>query len=185
MNQKDKEVIDLETPLSRSDVEELETGDLVQISGTIVTARDKAYSKILEILRNGGDLPIDLGGGVVYHCGPLIVESGEGWEVVAAGPTTSARMDSLEREFVSGTGVRGLIGKGGVSVEAGEAISDLDCVYFAYTGGAAALAADSIVSVEDLFWEGLGLPEAMWVLEVDRFGPLLVGVDVSGESLYR
>ena len=175
----------LNTPLTFEDVRGLEAGDLVEITGTVYTARDKAYKRILEKKREGKDPPVDLNGGVVYHCGPLAKETKDGWKIVAAGPTTSARMDDMEDEFVKSTGVRALIGKGGLGPSAAEEISELGCVYLAFTGGAAALAADSIVFVKDLFWEDLGTAEALWALEVKGFGPLLVGVDVEGRNLYE
>lgn len=184
MNERD-EIVNLNPPLEERDVESLGIGDLVEISGTMVTARDEAYERILETARGGGDLPVNLEGGVVYHCGPLVESEDGGWRIVAAGPTTSARLDDMQVEFVRTTGVRCLIGKGGMSADVSREVGGLGCVYLAFPGGAAALAADAIESVRDVIWLDLGIPEAVWVLEVEGFGPLTVATDVEGESLYR
>ncbi len=180
----EKELITLKPPLEERDVRNIEAGDLVEVSGTIFTARDEAYERILEKLRKGEELPVDLKGGVVYHCGPLVKREEGKWKVIAAGPTTSARMDEMEREFVEGTGVRAIIGKGGLGPKAAREISERGTLYLAYTGGAAALAADSVISVKEVHWEDLGTAEAVWGLEVENFGPMLVGVDVRGNDLY-
>jgi len=128
---------------------------------------------------------LDLTGAVVYHCGPLVKRTSGGWKVLSAGPTTSARLDDVQAEFVRRTGVRGLIGKGGVGAQVAEELSRLGCVYFAFPGGAGALAARSIKSVKHVYWKELGLAEALWVLRVEDFGPLVVAVDVHGKNLYR
>ncbi|MBS3815601.1 MAG: fumarate hydratase C-terminal domain-containing protein [Hadesarchaea archaeon] len=174
----------LTTPLTDKDIDGLEVGDLIEISGTIVTARDKAYARVLEYIRANKELPLDLNNKVIYHCGPLTQKNNDDWKVMAAGPTTSARLDDIQVEFVEQTGVKGLIGKGGLSKKVGEKISDLGCIYLAFTGGAGALAAETIESVEDVIWSDLGSAEAIWVLEVKKFGPLTVAIDSEGASLY-
>lgn len=178
-------MISLKPPLTEEDVEKLDVGDSVKISGKIVTSRDKAYERILGFFEEDKDLPKDLENGVVYHCGPLVEREGENWQIVSAGPTTSGRLDEVQGEFVDKTGVKALIGKGGVGKDVVPKISSMDCVYLSFTGGAAALAADSIEKVENVFWKDLGLPEAMWVLKVEEFGPLTVAVDTSGEDIYH
>lgn len=176
---------ELNTPLSKKEIKDLKAGDTVEISGRIITARDEAYHRALERRRSGEKLPVDLIGIPIYHCGPLVKKTDSEWKVIAAGPTTSARMDDMEVEFVKETGASALIGKGGVSEEIAKNLGTLGCIYLAFTGGAAALAADSIVEVEDVFWVDLGIPEAMWVLKVEKFGPLLVAVDTKGRNLYE
>lgn len=177
------EVKELSPPLTDAQLGELEAGDFVKISGRIVTARDEAYERVLETPED--ELPFDLKGGVVYHCGPLAKREGGDWKIVAAGPTTSARLDQMQEEFVRKTGVKALVGKGGVGGEVASSLSSLGCVYLAFTGGAAALASESIGEVEDLIWEDLGVPEALWFLKVEGFGPLVVAVDTHGNDLYR
>jgi len=178
-------IVRLKTPLTEREVRGLRAGDFVSLTGDVVTARDKVYAKTLDYARAKRHLPLDLTGAVVYHCGPLVRRTSGGWKVLSAGPTTSARLDDVQAEFVRRTGVRGLIGKGGVGAQVAEELSRLGCVYFAFPGGAGALAARSIKSVKHVYWKELGLAEALWVLRVEDFGPLVVAVDAHGKNLYR
>ncbi|WP_258083645.1 FumA C-terminus/TtdB family hydratase beta subunit [Thermococcus thermotolerans] len=169
----------LRTPLSEEDVLKLKAGDIVHLSGIIYTARDSAHRKILELAERG-ELPFDLNGAVIYHCGPVVRKTSNGYEILSAGPTTSARMNRYLDEILS-LGVRGIIGKGGMDVGP---FKDR-AVYFSFTGGAGSLAAKSVKRVVDVLWlEELGIPEAVWVLEVEDF-PVLVAIDSRGNSLYR
>ena len=145
-----------------------------------MTARDKAYARAI----SGTKLPVKLQGGVVYHCGPLAKRTPSGWKILSAGPTTSARMDPVQAEFVKLTGVRALVGKGGVGGEVADQLARLGCIYLAFPGGAGALAAKSIEKIERVFWEDLGDAEALWVLDVRDFGPLVVAIDTKGNNLY-
>jgi len=174
----------LRPPLSEEQVRKLKVGEIVGITGQIVTARDKAYARAIELLRSGKRLPLDLRGGVVYHCGPLARKTKKGWQVLSAGPTTSARLDSLQAEFVGRTGVRAMIGKGGVGEDVADELARLGCVYLAFTGGAGALAARAIKGVQKVLWQDLGAAEALWLLRVQDFGPLVVAVDAQGNNLY-
>ncbi|WP_457752833.1 FumA C-terminus/TtdB family hydratase beta subunit [Thermococcus sp.] len=171
--------MELKVPLSKKDVQKLKIGDIVHLSGIIYTARDLAHRKIVELARKG-KLPFDLEGAVIYHCGP-IVRKNERFEIVSAGPTTSARMNRYLDEVLS-LGVKGIIGKGGMNPES---FKRHKAVYFAFTGGAGSLAAKSIKKVRDVFWlDELSIPEAVWVLEVEGF-PLLVAIDTYGNSIYK
>ncbi len=172
----------LTMPLKKEDITELCAGDIVYITGTILTARDEAHAHILENTENGEDIPFDLDGAVVYHCGPLMRETDGKWEVVAAGPTTSARMSKMTPQLLDKYNVLALIGKGGMT-NVTEALRD-KCVYLAFTGGCAALAAENITNVKEVHWPELGMPEAVWVLEVQEFGPLVVGIDANGNDLF-
>ena len=164
----------LRTPLKPEEISNLRAGDVVYLSGIIYTARDMAHKRIIEL-----GPPADLEGAVLYHCGPIVRKTSEGYEVISAGPTTSTRMNRyLER--VLSLGVRGIIGKGGMNPEP---FREYGAVYFAFTGGAGALAAKSIKRVVNVFWLDLGVPEAVWVFEVEDF-PLLVAIDSDGNSLY-
>jgi len=155
------------------------------VTGKVVTARDEAHRKALELLREGRPLPVDLRGLALYHCGPVVEREDGGWRVVAAGPTTSARMESVEPEFMERTGVRLIIGKGGLGRGTAEAARRLGAAYAVFTGGAGVLAANSIKRVLGVHWlEELGMAEAMWELEVEDFGPLIVTIDSSGRNLY-
>ena len=153
------------------------------ISGTIVTARDAAHRRMLEYLKSGREIPVDLKGGVIYHCGPVVRKKNDEWEVISAGPTTSARMELYEAEVIEKLGVRIIIGKGGMGSKTAEACKKYGAVYTIFTGGAGALAANAIKRVVKVEWLDLGIPEALWVFEVENFGPLLVTIDSTGRNL--
>jgi len=172
----------LRTPLKKEDVTRLSAGDIVYLTGTMFTARDEAHARILEMADAGEPLPFDLDGAVIYHCGPLMQKTDGQWHAVAAGPTTSGRMSKMTPLLLEKHNVRAIIGKGGMQNVAGSLKNR--CVYLAYTGGCAALAAQSIKNVSDVHWLELGMPEAVWELNVVDFGPLIVGIDSKGNDLF-
>ena len=174
---------ELETPLKRENILKLKAGDVVYVSGEIFTARDRAHQRALEYMEKGLKLPVSFDGSIVYHCGPLIVREDEGWRVVSAGPTTSTRMNAVTPRILEKVNVMGIIGKGGMDEGVVEALRGKG-VYLAYTGGAGALAARAVKRVKEVYWEDLGMPEAVWVFEVERFGPCVVAIDAHGNSLY-
>jgi len=173
----------LKTPLSEEDVRKLRAGDIVYLTGVIYTARDAAHRRIMEYLKEGKPLPFDLRNGAIYHCGPVVAKKDGQWIVVAGGPTTSTRMELYEYDVIEKLGVRMVIGKGGMGKKTAEACVKYGAVYVTYTGGAAVLAAQSIKRVIDVHWLDLGIPEAVWVLEVENFGPLVVAIDSTGRNL--
>jgi fumarate hydratase subunit beta len=173
----------LKTPLSEEDVRKLRAGDIVYLTGVIYTARDAAHRRIMEYLKEGKPLPFDLRNGAIYHCGPVVAKKDGQWIVVAGGPTTSTRMELYEYDVIEKLGVRMVIGKGGMGKKTAEACVKYGAVYVTYTGGAAVLAAQSIKRVIDVHWLDLGIPEAVWVLEVENFGPLVVAIDSIGRNL--
>ena len=175
----------LKTPLSENDIRRLKLGETLRLDGIIYTGRDEMHMRALEHAHEGRKLPYDLKGAVVFHTGPLTVKDNGKWKVIAAGPTTSSRMNSLEAEFIQYSGVRAIIGKGGMSQPTVDAMARYGCVYLAFTGGAAVLAAEGITGVRGVEWLDLGAPEALWALEVKGFGPLIVGIDAHGNSLYK
>jgi fumarate hydratase subunit beta len=170
--------------MSEEEVRKLNTGDEVCLSGPVLTARDEAHLRALEMHERKEPLPFDPRGMALYHCGPIMVKDGGGWKLVAAGPTTSSRMNGLEPAFIRAFGVRAVIGKGGMSPPTVEAMKDFGCVYLAFTGGAAVIGAQGIVRVTGVDWLDLGMPEAVWHLEAEDFGPLIVAIDAHGHSLY-
>jgi fumarate hydratase subunit beta len=175
---------DLTTPLQIDDIIKLHAGDIVYVSGIVYTARDEAHAHILKLDEAGKELPFELEGAAIYHCGPLMVKEDEDkWEAVAAGPTTSARMAGMTPRLLERHAIRVLIGKGGMQGVA-DALKG-KCVYLAYTGGCAALAAEAIKNVRSVYWPQLGMPEAVWELEVEQFGPLVVGIDAHGHDLFQ
>lgn len=164
-------VTDLTTPLG-DEVLSLRAGDRVTLSGTIYTARDEAH---LRMIAEG--IPFDPKGAAVYHCGPVV----QGDRLVVAGPTTSARMNALTG-FLIDAGVRALIGKGGMGREVVEQLRGR-AVYLALTGGCAALAA-ARMKLNGVYFEDLGMAEAVWVIEADHL-PLTVGIDSYGGDIFE
>lgn len=175
----------LETPVPEKDVRKLKAGDLIYMTGTIITARDEAHLKVLELHEKGEKPPVEFKGKGVFHCGPIMKkDDGGGWQVVAAGPTTSARMDIFEDRFIEVYRPAVIIGKGGMGNRTVKACQRYSCVYGAFTGGAALLAARGIKRVVDVFWlEELGMPECLWVYEVEGFGPMIITIDTHGGNL--
>lgn len=176
--------MNLRTPLSERTVRSLRLGEEVAIDGRVHIGRDEVHIRALEMREQGKEMPFDMNGAALYHCGPIARKSGESWEIIAAGPTTSARMNSLEPLFIREFGVRAIIGKGGMSGATLEAMQECGCVYLAFTGGAAVLAARGIRKVERVEWLDLGMPEALWIVEAQGLGPLVVAMDAHGNSLY-
>lgn len=170
---------ELKTPLSKDDIEKLNIGDIVYITGTIYTARDRAHQRIL----NEGS-PIDLKGAVIFHAGPIIkIENETSFKMVAVGPTTSTRMNPYQEDVLK-LGVKAIIGKGGMDKNTSAALKRNKAVYLAAVGGCAALYVKSILNVKNVKWIDLGVPEAIWGLEVKDFGPLVVAMDSKGRNLY-
>lgn len=179
-------VFKLTTPLSEEDIRKLKVNDVLYLSGTIITARDAAHKKILELFQQGKPLPVDLQGLAVFHCGPIMKKENDKWVAVAAGPTTSTRMDQFEDELIKDFKVRVVIGKGGMGKRTTDAMQKYGAVYGAFTGGAAVLAAKVVKSVKTVEWlQDLGMPEALWVFEVEEFGPLIIAIDSHGNNLFE
>jgi fumarate hydratase subunit beta len=175
----------LKTPISEEEIRKLRASDVLYISGTVVTARDMVHRRALEYFKKGKPLPVNLEGLAVFHCGPVMRKQGDRWIAIAAGPTTSMRMEIFEDEFIRNFKPRVVIGKGGMGEKTTAAMAKYGAVYGAFTGGAAVLAAEAIKRVQNVVWFDLGMPEAMWILEVDEFGPLTVAIDSRGNSLFR
>ncbi len=175
----------LKTPIKEEDVRKLRVGDVIYITGLIYTARDQAHRRILEYVEKGQKLPVDLNGSVIFHVGPLMRKEDDNWIVVSAGPTTSTRMNLTTPKLLENFKVRIIIGKGGMSREVAEALKRFGAVYCHFTGGAGVLAAKNIRKVEGVEWLDLGMPEALWKLQVEDFGPLTVTIDSNGNSLYE
>jgi len=163
-------VIQLHTPLG-DEVLTLHAGDHVELSGIVYTARDEAH---IRMKKEG--IPFDPKGAVIYHCGPVVQDN----RIIAAGPTTSARMNDLSG-FLIEKGVRALIGKGGMGAVVREQLKNRG-IYLAFTGGCAALAS-SHMTVKGVFFDDLGMAEAVWVIELDHL-PLVVGIDAHGNDLF-
>lgn len=178
--------VTLTTPLEEDAVRALRAGDEVLISGRLYTGRDAVH----KYLHGGGALPegVDLAGGIVYHCGPVVVEraadGGRAWTVKAAGPTTSIREEPYQADLIARYGLRGVIGKGGMGLKTLAACREHGAVYLHAIGGAAQVYARCIRGVEDVFLEEFGSPEAIWALRVVDF-PAIVTMDAHGDSLHE
>ena len=169
-------------PISNDDIKKLCVGDIVYVSGTVFTARDEAHRVMLK----KDSPPFDLKHMVLYHCGPLMKKTDDGWKVISAGPTTSSRMELFEDRFIEKFGINFIIGKGDMGKNTQKALQKYICVYASYTGGAGALAADKIIDVKDVYYlKEFGMAEAVWIFEVKDFGPLVVAMDANGNSIYR
>jgi len=175
---------DLHTPISEEQVRSLKVGDEVLISGKLFTGRDAVHKYLYE----GGQLPpeVNLGGGIIYHCGPVIVKDEQGkWKCVAAGPTTSIREEPYQWQIIRDFGLRGVIGKGGMGDKTLEACKQYGCVYLHAVGGAAQVLAECIKRVPNVyFMEEFGAPEAIWEFDVADF-PVIATIDANGNSLHK
>ena len=172
--------IELDAKLDKETVKKLNAGDEVLLSGVIYTARDAAHKRLVDLLDNGEELPIDLENRIIYFVGPSPAKPGE--PIGSAGPTTSYRMDAYSPRLIKDCGLSGMIGKGDRSKDVVDAMKEYSAVYFAATGGAAALIAKSVVEAEIVTYEDLG-PEAIRKLTVKNM-PLIVAIDSNGNSLY-
>ncbi|MCG2886173.1 MAG: FumA C-terminus/TtdB family hydratase beta subunit [Vulcanisaeta sp.] len=175
----------LKTPISDEDITKLRVGDTIYVSGILISARDSAHVRMVESIRKGEKLPVDLKGGVIYHAGPVALKQGDTWRIISMGPTTSARMDDFEPEVIEKLGVKLVIGKGGMGPKTTEAMRKFKAAYAIFTGGAGVLAAKAIKRVLGVHWLDLGIAEAMWILEVENFGPLTVVIDSYGNNYYE
>ena len=170
----------IKTPLSEKDVKKLKVGDKVLVSGKVYTARDAAHKKLIELIKSGKKLPIDLKGQIIYYCGPTPAKPGK--VIGAAGPTTSGRMDGYAEPLIK-LGLKATIGKGRRSAEVREALKRYKAVYFAATGGAGALLSKRIKNAKVAAYPELG-PEAIYELELKDF-PVIVANDIHGRDIFE
>lgn len=175
--------IDLKTPISEDEIRRLVAGDIIYLTGMIITARDAAHKRIHQYLAEGKKLPFNLKGLALFHSGPLAKKTNGEWTILAAGPTTSMRMEEYEYEVIEKLGPKLIIGKGGMGEKTRRALMEHGAAYAMFTGGAAVLAAKYIKRVIGVEWMDLGMPEAVWTLEVEGFGPLIITMDSHGNSL--
>ena len=177
-------MISLATPVSAEDIRALKVGDAVAISGTLYTGRDAVH----KYLHEGGTLPsgVSFQGGILYHCGPVIIKDEQGkWKCVAAGPTTSIREEPYQWQIIRDFGLRGVIGKGGMGEKTLQACKEYGCAYLHAVGGAAQVLAECIQEVPNVyFMDKFGAPEAIWEMKVVAF-PVIVTIDAHGNSLHK
>ena len=167
--------------LDKKTIKNLTVGEQILISGEIFTARDAAHKRFCDLIEKGEKLPIDLENRIIFFAGPSPTPPNA--IIGSIGPTTSGRMDVYSPVLIRKCGLAGMIGKGGRSKEVVEAMKECGAVYFAATGGAAALLAQTVVSCETVCYDDLGA-EAVRKLVVKDF-PVIVAIDAKGNSLYE
>ena len=179
-------VREIRYPLKQRNVKGLKVGDVIKYTGTLVTARDKAHQRLIELYKRGEKPPVELRDGAIIHCGPIARREKDTWNIISAGPTTSYRMEEYTFDLIRQSGLRLIIGKGGMGEKTAEACKKYKVIYCAFTGGASVVAAEAIEKVENVFWlQELGMPEALWVFKVKDFGPLVVTIDAEGNNLTK
>lgn len=173
----------LTTPIKDEDLKDIKTGDLIYLTGTLVTCRDVAHRRLIE---KGVPLPVDLKGNAIFHAGPIVRDNGnENYEIVSVGPTTSMRMEKFEKEFIAETGVKVIVGKGGMGKNTEEGCREHKALHVVFPAGNAVLAATKVERIKEVHWKDLGMPESLWVCEVKEFGPLIVSIDTEGNNVFE
>lgn len=171
----------LTAPIKDEDLTDLRIGDYIYYSGILATGRDDVHHKVVQL---NIPCPVDLSGLALFHAGPIVKETPKGNTIVAVGPTSSVRMEQEEAEFLRKTGVKLLIGKGAMGAKTAAACKELKAIHCNFPGGCAVRAANSVRRIIDVKWRELGMPECMWVMEVQEFGPLIVTIDTEGNNLF-
>ena len=174
----------IRTPVTYEQIKDLRIGDTVYLSGVLATCRDAGHRRVLQ----EGIMPelIDLKDGAIFHAGPIVGRDDDGREhIVSIGPTTSSRMESVEADFIAKTGVRLIIGKGGMQDRTAEACREYGAIHCAFPGGCAVIAAREVEEITGCEWRDLGMPEAMWIMKVNGFGPMVVSIDTTGANLFE
>ena len=174
---------ELKLPVSEESIRSLKVGDFVELTGRMITGRDAAHKWLIEEHRD--EVAPFMADSVIYHCGPVVAENEDGsYDFVAAGPTTSIREEPYQADVIGRYGLRGVIGKGGMGPKTLEGLAQHGAVYLHAVGGAAQVLARAIPRVEKVFMlSEFGVPEALWVIEVERF-PVMVTMDSHGASLH-
>ncbi len=177
--------VNLTIPIPKEKVLNLDAGDVVYITGVVYTARDMAHLRLLKLLRDKKSLPEDFNGGVIFHAGPVVKKEDGEWKIWVIGPTTSTRMEPYA-EIVGELGVRAIVGKGGMGEDTIRSLAKYGGVYLLAAPGCGVIHSGAVKKVLRVHWlEELGVPEAIWVLEVNKWGPLIVGMDSHGRSIFK
>ncbi len=174
----------LHTPIKSEDLVDLKIGDIVYLTGRITTCRDVAHRRLIEEKR---PLPVNLEGGAIFHAGPIVrpTEGTDKYEMVSIGPTTSMRMEKFEKAFIEQTGVKLIVGKGGMADDTMQACKENKTIFCVFPAGCAVVSAVCFKEIVDAQWKDLGMPETLWTSEVKEFGPLIVAVDTHGGNLFE
>ena len=173
----------LTTPISAEDLKGIKIGDIVYLNGSMTTCRDVAHRRLVE---EGRELPVDVRNNAIFHAGPIIRPlENDKFEMVSVGPTTSMRMEKFEYEFVKETGVRVIIGKGGMKENTERACKEFGAIHCVFPAGCAVVAATEVEKIIEHHWDELGMPETLWCNKVKEFGPLIVSIDAQGRNLFE
>lgn len=173
----------LTTPIKDEDLKDIRIGDIIYLTGTLVTCRDVAHRRLIE---EKIPLPVDLKGKAIFHAGPIVRDLGnEEYEIVSIGPTTSMRMEKFEKEFIEETGVKLIVGKGGMGKNTEEGCKNHKALHLVFPAGNAVFAATKVEQIREVHWKDLGMPESLWVCEVSEFGPLIVSIDTEGNNIFE
>ena len=173
----------LTTPISDEDLKDIHIGDIIYLNGNLTTCRDVAHRRLVEEHR---PLPVDVRNNAIFHAGPIIRPLGDDkFEMVSVGPTTSMRMEKFEYEFTKLTGVRVIVGKGGMGPNTERACKEFGAIHCVFPAGCAVVAATEVVKIKEHHWDELGMPETLWCNEVKEFGPLIVSIDAQGRNLFE
>jgi fumarate hydratase subunit beta len=177
--------VNLTTPIAKEQTAKLDAGDVVYINGIVYTARDMAHLRLQRLLANKESLPEDFEGSVIFHAGPVVKKSDGSWRIWVIGPTTSTRMEPYA-DIVGRLGVKAIVGKGGMGESTLKSLAKYGGVYLLAAPGCGVIHAGAVKKVLRVHWlEELGVPEAIWVLEVANWGPLVVGMDAHGRSIFK
>lgn len=171
------------TPVSAEDLKDIKVGDIVYLDGSMTTCRDVAHRRLVE---EGRELPVDARNNAIFHAGPIIRPlENDKFEMVSVGPTTSMRMEKFEYEFVKLTGVRVIIGKGGMKENTERACKEFGAIHCVFPAGNAVVAATEVEEIVRAEWRDLGMPETLWNCRVKEFGPLIVSIDTQGNNMFE
>lgn len=173
----------LTTPISREDLADIKIGDIIYLTGSLTTCRDVAHRRVVE---EGREIPVDVRNNAILHAGPIIRPlENDKFEMVSVGPTTSMRMEKFEYEFVQKTGVRVIVGKGGMKENTARACKDFGAIHCVFPAGNAVVAAVEVEEIVRAEWRDLGMPETLWNCRVKEFGPLIVSIDSQGRNYFE
>ncbi len=173
----------LTTPVSAEDLKDIKIGDIIYLTGSLTTCRDVAHRRVVE---EGRPIPVDVRNNAILHAGPIVRKTEDGrFEMVSVGPTTSMRMEKFEYEFVKTTGVRVIIGKGGMKEKTAAACRDYGAIQCVFPAGNAVIAATEVEEIVKAEWPELGMPETLWNCRVREFGPLIVAIDAQGNNYFE
>lgn len=173
----------LVTPVSAEDLQDIKIGDIIYLSGSLTTCRDVAHRRVVEA---GLQIPVDVRNAGILHAGPIIRPlPDDKFQMVNVGPTTSMRMEKFEYEFTKRTGVRVIVGKGGMGPETARACKDFGAIHCVFPAGNAVVAAVCVEEIVEAQWRDLGMPETLWHCRVKEFGPLIVSIDSQGRNYFE